>query len=63
MMKDKIVMGINDSRLQQKLLEIGDLTLDQAVKMCRAAKLSKEHSKLMMKYPDSSIAIDTIKNQ
>lgn len=47
MLRDRIVIGVNDHRLQQKLLEIKDLTLVKAVDICRSAELSREHMKVL----------------
>lgn len=62
MLRDRIVMGIKDRNLQQKLLEISDLTLDKAVNRCRAAELSREHVKIIQKLDESPLSVDTITN-
>lgn len=49
MLRDRIVIGITDHRIQQRLLEAKDLTLEKAVDMCRSAELSKEHIKILHK--------------
>lgn len=49
MLRDRIVMGIQDKKLQRKLLENGELSLDEAINKCRASELSKEHAKVMQK--------------
>ena len=36
LIKDRIVIGINDKRLQERLLQCDDLTLKKAVEMCKA---------------------------
>lgn len=45
MLRDRIVIGVQDQRMQQKLLEIKDLSLEKAVDISRSAELSKEHVK------------------
>lgn len=47
MLRDKIVIGVRDQRMQQKLLEINDLTLQKAVDICRSAELSREFVKTL----------------
>lgn len=47
MLRDRIVIGVSDQRMQQKLLEVKDLSLDRAVDICRSAELSKEHIKTL----------------
>ena len=44
MIRDRIVVGINDAVLRERLLREIDLTLDKAVQICRASELSKERS-------------------
>lgn len=51
MLRDRIVVGIRDQRVQQRLLEIRDLTLERAVEICRSAELSREHARLLTKSP------------
>ncbi|XP_063358771.1 uncharacterized protein LOC134648218 [Cydia amplana] len=47
MIRDKIAIGVRDQRVQQKLLEVKDLTLDKAVDICRSTELSKEFVKTL----------------
>lgn len=47
MIRDRIVLGVQDQKLQRKFLEINNLTLQTAVDMCRASELSNNHSKMM----------------
>lgn len=49
MLRDKIVMGIRDIKVQRRLLESSSLTLEQAVAVCRAAEISKEHVQILQK--------------
>lgn len=44
LIRDRIVIGISDKQLQEALLREGDLTLEVAVKHCRAAEVSKQQS-------------------
>ncbi|XP_063387033.1 uncharacterized protein LOC134673008 [Cydia fagiglandana] len=47
MLRDKIVIGVREQRIQQKLLEIKDLTLEKAIDICRSAELSREFVKTL----------------
>lgn len=47
MIRDKIVIGVRDQRVQQKLLEVKDLTLERTVDICRSAELSREFVKTL----------------
>jgi len=42
MIRDRIVIGWTDSRLQQRLLREPELTLAKAVDICRSAEVTKE---------------------
>lgn len=46
-LRDKIVIGVREQRIQQKLLEIKDLTLEKAIDICRSAELSREFVKTL----------------
>lgn len=42
MVRDRIVLGTNDKKLQKKLLDTPDLTMDKAVQYARAAEASNQ---------------------
>jgi hypothetical protein len=66
MLRDRIVMGVRDKKMQQKLLETSDLTLDRAVDRCRAAELSQEHARTMQKNErvhGSPMLVDVLRRQ
>lgn len=42
MLRDQIVMGVNDKRLQIRLLEANNLTYDNTVEKCRASEATRE---------------------
>lgn len=48
MMRDRIILGIADKRLQEKMLK-EDITFDKAVDLCRATEAAKGHSKVMQR--------------
>jgi hypothetical protein len=41
MLRDRIVIGITDSNLQERLLRTTDLDLNKVIKLCQAAEISK----------------------
>lgn len=45
LIKDRIILGIPDNGLRERLLREVDLTLDKALQMCRAAETIKKQSK------------------
>lgn len=47
MIRDRIVMGINNKTTQEKLLREDKLTLQKAVEICRAIEISKDQSKIL----------------
>lgn len=47
MLRDRIVMGITDKKLQARLLETADLTYDTAVTKARASEATKEQTTKM----------------
>ncbi|XP_045458931.1 uncharacterized protein LOC123669368 [Melitaea cinxia] len=59
-LRDKIVIGLHEKKLQQRLLEVKDLTLEKAVDICRSSELSEQHVKLMSR---SSVAVDAVQSK
>ena len=45
LIRDRLICGIQDDILTERLLRVQDLTLEKAVTMCRAAESTKEHMK------------------
>lgn len=48
MVRDRIVLGITDKNLQEKMLK-KDISLEEAIKLCRATELSKNQCKVIQK--------------
>ena len=44
LIRDKIVIGVNSKKVQEKLLREEDLDLNKAIQICRAAEEVKEQS-------------------
>ena len=64
LIKDRIVVGIQDDGTRARLLRERDLTLEKAVDICRAAETSKMHvNKLTAAVADKSIQQVTQTNQ
>lgn len=49
MLRDRIVFGVRDKKLQKKMLETDSLTCESAIKAARAAEASEKQSKGMNK--------------
>lgn len=49
MLRDRIVMGVSDKKLQMRLMEIADLTYEKAVEKGRASEATKEQTDEMNK--------------
>lgn len=55
LMRDRIVLGINNKRLQEKLLE-KDVDFERAVEMCRAAEISEGQTKVIQMNSGGAVA-------
>ncbi|XP_050548486.1 uncharacterized protein LOC126910143, partial [Daktulosphaira vitifoliae] len=54
LLRVRIVLGINDKRLQERLLREPKLTLEQTVECCRAAEAAKQNQSVVMSKGDSN---------
>ena len=61
LIRDQIVVGINDPKLRERLLCETDLTLEKAVKLCRITEQSKEQSKIFISPTTQTGNIDAVK--
>ncbi|KAG5898858.1 hypothetical protein JTB14_003252 [Gonioctena quinquepunctata] len=52
---DRIILGTNDPRIQEKLLNIQNLALDVAIDMCRNAEATKRHIENVRQKDETSI--------
>ena len=43
LLRDMIIIGILDKRLQEHLFEESDITLENTIKHCQASKITKKH--------------------
>lgn len=58
MLRDKIVMGVWDKKVQTRLLETIELTYEKAVEKCRASEATREQSNKM----NTNIEINEVKS-
>ena len=61
MIRDKIVFGIRDRPVQEKLLREYNLTLEKALDICRASETSKEQYHAMSSQHKQDIAVHDIR--
>ena len=47
MIRDKVVFGVRDQRIKERLLREADLTLNKALNICRAAEISQQQIEVM----------------
>ena len=61
LIRDQIVVGINDPKLRERLLRETDLTLEKAIKLCGITEQSKEQSKILISPSTQTGSIDAVK--
>ncbi len=47
MVRDKLIIGLYDDKLRERLLRSDRLTLEKAVEICRATEMSRIHSHIV----------------
>ena len=47
LLRDMIIIGILDKRLQERLLRESDITLENTIKHCQASEVTKKHVKIL----------------
>ena len=62
LIRDRIVAGVRDTRVQERLLREPDLTLDKAMSICRAAEETKKQSEEMQS-KTSPNQVDQLRNR
>ena len=63
LIRDQIVVGINDSKLRERLLRETDLTLEKAIKLCRITEQSQEQLKIFISPTTQTGNIDAVKKK
>ena len=62
LIRDRVVVGIRDSRLKEKMLRDPGLTLERAVDVCKANEAAQAQMKVLMgSNPDDSSAVQAVK--
>jgi len=61
LIRDRVVLGCTDSRLQERLLREPDLSLTKALQLCRTAEATAEQMKLIR--GDDITAINTVRSE
>ena len=61
LIRDQIVVGINDPKLRERLLRETDLTLEKAIQLCRITEQSQEQSKIFISPTTQTGSIDAVK--
>ena len=62
LIRDRVVVGIRDSRLKEKLLRDPGLTLERAVDVCKANEAAQAQMKVLTgSIPEDSSAVHTVK--
>jgi len=47
MIRDRIVLGVWDKSLQEKLLQVGNIDMERAAELCRASEITQEQAKML----------------
>lgn len=62
MLKDKIVSGIKNDKVREKLLAMSELTYEKEVDVCRASEIAQRQA-TMSKNSDTRLAVSAIKKK
>ena len=54
-LRDRLVLGVRDEKVRERLLRINDLTLSKAIDICKAAEQSSQQLKLIATGTDVSV--------
>ena len=60
MIRDKVVFGVRDECIKERLLREADLTLNKALDVCRAAETSKQHIEAMGVTQTQALSVHTM---
>ena len=60
-LRDRIVLGIRDDKMHERLLRLHDLTLQKAVDLIKAAEQTEQQVKLMSGNPVGTANVNTLK--
>lgn len=54
-LRDRLVLGVRDEKVRERLLRINDLALSKAVDICKAAEQTSQQLKLIATGTDESV--------
>ena len=60
-LRDRIVLGIRDDKIRERLLRLNDLTLQKAVDLIKAAEQTEQQVKLMSGNPGGTANVNALK--
>ena len=60
-LRDRVVLGIRDDKMHERLLRLNDLTLQKAVDLIKAAEQTEQQVKLMSGNPGGTANVNTLK--
>ena len=60
-LRDRIVLGIRDDKMRERLLRLNDLTLQKAVDLIKAAEQTEQQVKLMSGNPGGTLNVNSLK--
>ena len=63
LIRDRVVIGCADHRVQERLLREPDLTLQKALQLCRAAEVTKEQIKSLRGATPLQPSVDVVKSR
>jgi transposase InsO family protein len=63
LIRDMIICGTRDRKLQEKLLNEDNLTLEKTIKMCQSSEIMKTQIEEIGETPKAQAAVDTIKGK
>lgn len=63
LIRDRIIFGIRNKKIQERLLEDDDVSLEKTVSMCRSSELSQLQVKILQETPQEVNAVKTMRQK
>ena len=60
--RDRLVIGLRDSRVKEKLQLVSDLSLDKAITIARREEMIKEQMKLQERMKNEAVAVNELRD-
>ena len=57
LLRDCLVLGIGDDKVQERLLQVTDLTLQKAIDICKAAEQTSQQLKMMSSTSEEVVGV------